>query len=346
MEIDRWRLRFIAREAVLNVGSTRSRLFPMLAITVVLGTAMSCYLAVEGTAFSDSLDRLREQGRTVVVFQSVDPDDPVAINTATCESISTRPDVVRAGAILPGERADILPLGSRIPTYRVSTTLVPELRGTDAVIGATLSHRSAGALQQLKISGDVFDGVVGARQPEGIGVNAVVAFPLLPTDATSPVCIVEFEDFAARDAAVPSVAAELRSRGQPIAGVAVLRETVDVVDVYLHRMSALLAVALGVLAGGTIGVGLLLRSAEIAVYRLSGSARTSVLGILALECSLLAAAGGAAGTLTAVLLWPWMVSPLATVSSTMVFTATTALTSSTFAWIVVRRPPSDLAKDR
>ena len=138
----------------------------------------------------------------------------------------------------------------------------------------------------------------------------------------------------------------LRSTGGPIIAVPQLRESHSVLDAYRGRLAGgpLGAGALGALASLTL---LIMRSSELAAYRLSGTSFVDLVPLLVFEQTLLA------GTLVlfasfrlvvaslltpalpnAMFLWPWLVSLswLAIICAAAPFAA--------------RRSPAQLARDR
>ncbi|MDF2846537.1 MAG: hypothetical protein K0R97_519, partial [Oerskovia sp.] len=65
-ETDRWPLALLAREATRNVFSTAARLFPVVLLAVLLGSAQASLAVQQGSRLEQQIAELRTQGRNVL----------------------------------------------------------------------------------------------------------------------------------------------------------------------------------------------------------------------------------------------------------------------------------------
>lgn len=341
---DRWRLTDLVREALRNTFARGARLLAAVALVGVLGTASVAFLVLEQRAMVDQIDALTAQGRGVVHYAETSADRPTLIDRTSCEALATAPGVQSAGIVLDAGRADALPFAIDAPAQRVSSTLIPELGEVDVLLGATLADH-AGPFRAL-LHGHPFEAAVAPGSREGTSTSFSLSLPLLPTDEAAGQCAVILEPLVvAGDVAVTHIA-QLETRGNPLTAQEALSSPVDPVSAYLARMGRHLPLALGLLGGILTAVITRTRTSELAVYRLSGTSRTSLLTLLALEHLLVGGTAAAVTAVGALALTTQLLAPATAVVAGLTIAGATALTATIATIDIPFRRPTDLAKDR
>lgn len=347
---ERWRWSGLVREAVRNTIDWRSRQLIVLVTAVVVGLAVSLFSATEWVALQRDLDTLRDNGRNVVVFSSTDINSPASIAIDSCEALREQSGVVRSGARIAQGMVDSRQLGPGVPLFSASSTLFPQLNEHAIVVGSAVGLPAGDAnIEVLDATGNstVSAGFVLGTEPQGLDANGAIIERLPPEAQTTEQCVVELDRFAKVHDVIPALAASLRSTGGDFSATVVLNETYDTVTAYLERPSRFLPVLAGLIGALLASVMLVMRSSELAAYRLSGTSRAALAQLLMLEqlltSGVLVALGsvglllcGLAGRLPPLddFLWIW----LAGVSWVVAFGVP--------ALIGTRRNPADLARDR
>lgn len=341
---DRWRFADLTREAARNVFGKGARLLPAVALAGLFGTASVATLVLEQHALYNEATELAAQGRGVVVFTEASADRPAQISRDSCESLVHTPGVEAAGLVIFMPGNDAAPAIVDAPTRRASSTLLPELGEADVVVGSTLASQE-GPFRVL-VHGQPFDAVVAGPSREGTGTAYSLTFPLLPSDDSAGVCIVVMDALIDADEITTTLGAELDVVGNPVTGTEVLNHPTDPLADYLTRHGRYVPLALGLIGGFITAIITRTRSNELAVYRLSGTSRGSLLILMTLEGLLI---GGVAATTTAI---------SALILTTHLFSSATAIVaglSLAGTWVLVAvvptldipfRRPTDLAKDR
>jgi hypothetical protein len=364
---DRWHLGLLAREAGRNVAGRGSRMLPVLALAVLTGAGSTAFVALETQQLRTELADLAADGRGVLLVSAASPDAPARIDRASCEALTGQPGIARAGVLEPADRLDLLPVGTRLPAQRASTTLFPELAGADLLVGSALSDRTDGTFYVTTggsdgeggeggEGGEVTTAVHAGPHPEGLGSTFTITLPPDPGQPEATGCAVVLDELTDTAAALPAVTAQLGVTGNPVAAIEVLRATNDPAADYLDRTSRWLPVLLGLIGAVATAITTRLRASEIAVYRMSGTSPTSVMTLLAFESLLLAGTAAIAATAAALALTlagptgsggaGYFLDPTVPVLWGLALAGTWA-TATLFATtdLAVRRP-DDLAKDR
>jgi hypothetical protein len=341
-----WRLRHLAREAVLNLISRGSRGFVALTLAVLAGSAAAAFADLEGRNLQSSLEDLNARGRNVLVVSSSSDEAPARISRASCEQIAEMVGVLRAGAVVSDGRQKVFPYGSEVQVFRVSTTLIPELSESSSLVGAAITTQVTGTPVTLLVDGVHSAGMVGDKQPPGIDVNSGLSLAAGPADGVSPNCVVVLASKADSNAMAALILAHLKSEGSSLIAVPALRESVDLRQAFLDRPSRFLPLALGALLGAAIGLINLGRSSELAVYRFSGTSRTAFLVLVTLEASLVAAVASLAFVACSTVLGLLGTDLTSESLRGIGLGATTVLASLPFAMVLALKEVSDLAKDR
>lgn len=344
----RWRPALLAREAARNVLDPGSRHVALTAAALVLGVGLSTLLAGEWQAFLADLDDLRSQGRNVVVITPAETGGPAAISVESCSGLAQLNGVLRAGSARDAGSVDFVQLGPSTPIVEVSLDLLPSLRTTAAVVGASLASYPGPLDLGVTGTDTTLSAVVAAPEPSGMaGLNSSVAVPLPSTATATDTCIVELSRFADVTSMSADLLASVDVSGGEVAATPLLRESYDVVAAYRARPARAVPLILGTL-GGLAAIALTLaRGSELAAYRLSGTSRADLAALLSLEQVLVAGAlvasaslGLAAHTLTGSVVQVDDV--LWTAAAGLVWIVVAAAGSA----LVLRRSPADLARDR
>ncbi|QGH68220.1 hypothetical protein [Pseudactinotalea sp. HY158] len=341
---DGWRLRYLAREAVRNVLGHGARMAPMLLLAVLLGAGAVAFAAIETAALRTDLDDLAARGRGVAAYASSAAGQPVSITRASCESLTAQPGVLAAGLVTDPVERSLEPGAIEIMTRRASTTLLPQLAHTDAVIGAPIIDR-AGTFR-TRIDQTLLDAQTVTEQREGLGASHSVFLALGPDDTSGPYCLAVLDHFLDAATIAPVHLAALDVAGGPLTATEALRVTSDPVEAFLARPARFLPLLLGLLGAVATVIGYRLRTSELAVYRLSGTARASMLQLLTLEILTITGAAATSATAAALTLRAHLLDPGTSVLWGLTMAGTWALvTLIATADLAVRRP-TDLAKDR
>lgn len=341
-----WRLALISREAVRNLTSATSRGFVALALAVFAGSATGVLAHLEARDLQTNLERLGTKGRNVLVISSSSTDTPARITRASCERATRLPGVERAGVLVSGGRGEVFPFGDEIPLFRVSTTLLPALENAPSVTGSALTTQQTGSVLRVRVNGADSASVVGGRQPPGVDINSGLSIAASVGDFVSPNCVAVLDMEADAEVAGALILAQLESDGPSLMVTPALRESTDVREAFLQRPSRYVSIAVGILIGALIGLINLGRSAELAVYRFSGTSRIDFLILLTLESGFIAALAATASAASTIVLT--QAAPLGAAMSgrSIALGAGTLLTSLPFAVALAKRQVSDLAKDR
>ena len=145
---------------------------------------------------------------------------------------------------------------------------------------------------------------------------------------------------------IPALLGSLEARGATLRATPVLGDAVDVVAMHLNRTERFLPLMLGIIGGVITAVLAFMRSAELATYRLAGTSRRSLGILLTLESAILAGVFLAASALAQVVLGSSLVAPVATGLWSLVGAFAWVATGALLAAPLLRRRPSDMAKDR
>lgn len=360
----------LVREAVKNVLSPAARMFPVLAVAVLLGAGQTALVVHQADTLGSTLDELGLVGRNVVVLTPPTSDAVSTVSRTSCEGL-TRHDQVRAAGLLGrSERTDIVELGSFVPVQPVSDTLLPLLTTHDAVVGAALRPEGAAALWSdgdaalrpdgdaalwsdgdasvvlVTASGQVLQAAVGPPTPAGVSTGSVVGVPLDPTTTSGDHCVVVLDPYLPVQESRQLVLSELQLVGEPLVASSPYSETVDVVALHLGRTERYVPAAVAVLAGFTTLALSRLRSSELAAYRLSGTSRRSLATMLLLEQVIVAGFFVTSATTATLALGTHLRDPTVPVLWAVVGGLAWVACAGAAASTAVLRQASDLAKDR
>lgn len=341
---DGWRLRHLAREALRNVFGHGARMAPMVLLAVLLGAGAVAFTAVETATLRAELDDLAERGRGVATYASASQGQPVDITRASCESLATQPGVLAAGLITNPVHRAVHPGAIEVMTRRASTTLLPQLAHVDAVIGAPIVDRSG--TFHTRIDQTVLEAQTVTEQREGLGASHSVFLGLGPQDVTGPYCLAVLDHFVDAATIAPVHLATLDAAGGALGATESLRATSDPVEAFLSRPARFLPLLLGMLGAVATVIGYRLRTSELAVYRLSGTSRASMVQLLALETLTITGAAATAATAAALVLRGQLLDPAASVLWGLALAGTWALVTIVATIDLALRRPTDLAKDR
>ena len=322
----------------------------MLVTAIVAGLAVSLFSAMEWVSFQRDLDTLRENGRNIVAFSSTDINNPASIDIGSCEALGDQPGVVRSGARIARGTVDSRQLGPGVPLFSASASLFPDLNEHTILVGNALGLPTGTAnVEVLDGAGNstVSAALVMKVEPQGLNANGSIIERLPPGVKTAESCVVELDRFARMNDLIPTLAASLDSHGGDFSGSSAMNETFDTVSAYRERPTRLLPILAGLVGALLASVMLVMRSSELAAYRLSGTSRAALAQLLMLEQLLTAGVLVAFGSLGLLIcglagripptddfVWIW----LAGLSWVVTF--------GVAALVGTRRNPADLARDR
>ncbi|ACZ23255.1 hypothetical protein Sked_33600 [Sanguibacter keddieii DSM 10542] len=338
----------LVREAVKNVLSPAARMFPVLAVAVLLGAGQTALVVHQADALGSTLDDLGLAGRNVVVLTPPASDAVSTVSRTSCDGLTRYDQVQAAGLVGRAERTDLVELGSFVPLQPVSDTLLPLLTTHDAVVGAALwpDADADESIVLVTASGQVLQAALGPPVPAGISTGAALGVPLDPTTTTGDHCVVVLDPYLPVQESRQVVLSELQLVGEPLVATSPYSETVDVVARHLARTERFLPGAVAVLAGFTALALSRLRSSELAAYRLSGTSRRSLATMLLLEQMIVAGFFVTSGTTAALVLGTHLRDPAVPVLWAVVGGLAWVVCAGTAASAAVLRRASDLAKDR
>src|SRR5690625_4455802 len=287
MERDHWQLGLLVREALRNVFGSGSRLLPVVALAVALGAGSSAFIAMETRTMHEQVTGLAADGRNVLVFSALNDDAPARIDRRSCEALTGQHGITQAGILERVGEVDVFPVGTNLPAQRASTTLFPELSGTDLLVGPRLSDHAPRPFT-VRIDDHLATAIPTPPHPDGLATGSTITLPPHPGASTAERCVVVMDAFSDARAALPVVAAQLSVLDNPISGTELLTATSDPALNYLERFSRWMPLALGLLGAIATAIVTRLRSSELAVYRMSGTSPTSLMTLLTLETLLIA----------------------------------------------------------
>lgn len=345
MQRDGWHLGLLAREAARNVFGRGSRLLAVLALAVLAGAGSSAYIALETQAMRQELHDLAAEGRNVLELSALGNDAPARIDRASCEALADQHGVRRAGMLERTGELDVLPVGTRLPTQRASTTLFPELAGADLLVGRNVSERASRPFT-VRAGQHLATAVHAEPHPADLGTGFSITLPPRPSDVTTARCIVILDEFSSVDTALAVVAAQLMVTENPITGAELLTATNEPVTEYLQRLSRWFPLLLGLLGATATAIITRLRASEIAVYRMSGTSPTSVMTLLTLETLLITGTAALSATATSLVLSAHYLDPAVPILWGLALAGTWAIAALAASLDLAVRRPSDLAKDR
>lgn len=345
MQRDRWHPGLLAREAVRNVFGPGSRMVALLALAVITGAGSSAYIALQTQAMRQEVHDLAAAGHNVLEFTALSPDAPTRIDRTSCEALAEQRGIAHAGILEPAGQLDVLPVGTRIPAQRASTTLFPELAAADLIVGRNLSDRVSRPFT-VKAGQDLATAVHADPHPEDLGTGSSITLPPRPDDTTTARCVVVLDEYSDVDTALPAVGAQLKVTTNPAAGTELLTATNNPVANYLQRPDRWFPLLLGLLGAVATAITTRLRASEIAVYRMSGTSPISVMTLLTLEALLLTGTAALSATAAALSLYTHYLDPVIPIIWGLALAGTWAIVALTASLDLAVRRPTDLAKDR
>lgn len=341
---DRWRLSDLIREAVRNVFGPGARLLPAVAVAGLLGASSVALLAFEQDSLWQRVDDLTAQGRGVVIFAESSPERPTQVTRESCEGLATQPGVDAAGIIVEVGRVDAAPFAVDAPIRRASTTLFPELREVDLIVGSTLASHND--LFRVLIHGQPFLAKVGDAAREGTGTALGLTAPLLPSDVAAGQCVVILDPLVDAEAVTSVLYAQLDLSGNDLTAREALNAPVDPLGDYLARLGRFAPLILGLIGGFITGILTRTRVSELAVYRLSGTSRESLSVLLAIESILIAGVTASAASAAALCLVPLLLDAATAIVAGIAMAGCWALAAILTTIDIPFQRPTDLAKDR
>lgn len=303
-----------------------------------------CIASIEDRTLNATLREQYLAGRNTLLFASGDQDKEAAISLSSCARLADLPGVVSAGPVQFLGVDDIVQLGPRVSVMATTASLVPELAMSDAVVGSELSFDGPRRLGGTLVGGLV--AVHGSPIAAGVPTGSSVAVLVDPSSGTAGLCIATLDERQNVDDAIPTLMAALDTTGPPILGKRQVSPQFDPIVDYDNRQGRWFPLVSGLVLGAIGAALLLFRGSEIAAYRLSGTSRFNMLGILMLEQVALVGCYGVAGLCAIATLQADLISPRAVALRLAQGSSAWMLLFPVLAVCSVLRNPIDQAKDR
>lgn len=341
---DRWAFSLLAREALHNVFGRSARLWSAVLLATVFGAGAVAQLALEQAGLRAELGSLTREGMGVMILREASPEHPAEITRESCERLAGTTGVAAAGLVIPTGRVALDPITMDSASQRASASLFPDLRHVDLLVGQTLSAHAEEF--RVLVDGVALQAKVPAQTRDGLGAAHQLTSPLLPGDRLAKQCVVVLDAFTRAARVMPSKIAQTDVVGNAIVAQEVMAPTSDPVGSYINRPGRWLFAALGVFGGLVTGIISRARASELAGYRLSGTSRSSLFLLLALEALCVAGVTVAASSVAGLVLAPWLFTPLTAVTGGIACATTWMLVSCATTVDLALRKPTELAKDR
>jgi hypothetical protein len=297
IESDAWKGGPLLREALVNVFGAGSRFRALAIIAVVAGAGLAAVSAIDSVALQRELHEDALANRNLVSI-SAGQGNAASISRASCEDLVHDPDVTAAGMLFTQPTEDFVQLGSEVPVFEASQSLVPQLNSAGAVIGHGLASRFAGDLKMP--DGTVLLARLGVEQPDALSLDTAVTVAIPASVKSGSSCYVVLSQYARVTRVDTRLISELRWSGTSLVAEPQYQEAVNPIDQYLARLTLYLPFAIGLLLGLSAGIVNRARATEWATYRLSGTSPRSAALLMFLEQAHLAAAFALSGCLATV----------------------------------------------
>lgn len=338
----RWRSEAAIREGVLNAFFAGGRSVAMLLFAVLIGSGAVAFHTYQWQRLINNIAEAEVAGRDVVIL-SGPPGSLVEIDSESCEQLSQLSGVKASGVLITDRRTWIDQAGAALLVFTASPTLIHELSGSEAVVGASVKAADAGRLTGLADGPRNY--TRAEARPAGIDINSGVVIPRSVQQTTAPACVVQLERFADARGLSVALTSSLSAAGTPVM-VQQVAESYDIVGNYVERPERFTPLALGAI-GALLGLtALRARGSELAAYRLSGTSVLDMYRIVLAEQSVYAGIQWTAAAATTGTLATWTGSDVATIA----WAGAASLTWVAFFAIgslpLVASDPTALAKDR
>lgn len=304
-----WRLRTLAQEAVRNIGGSTARTL----VTILVSAGIAGGLSWVEYSTSDSLlefqTRYSEQGGYVVVV-----NNPDGLNTARCERLVGRPEVVASGAARAGDAVEtnIAP-GTLFQTASATGGLLsvwaPQQDPSYADMAGGFIVGEAAAIELglepgrwLEIEGQAPRQVTMVVDTENRAPEAMrwIISPIPPTE-TATTCWVEFTP-TTYDAGIEMLWAQFDDSGPQLSVTPYRR-----LDEFSFNPREALAtrpqgdawLIIGATLAALTWIGTWFRRAELGLYRAVGTTTTQLAVMVWLETLITAGLGITAGAVWA-----------------------------------------------
>ncbi|MCW2286947.1 hypothetical protein EDF60_1593 [Leucobacter luti] len=343
---DNWTLRQLSEEALANVLSPYSRSRWFTYFVVFLGMVFVATRGVEWESLQLQLSELGAQGRNVVLVESAIDGAPATIDRLSCEALTTVLGVERAGGVSDATSQDFVQFGKSVQVYSSSTTLFPLLSRANILLGRSLLDLPPGEGSVLLGDGWSATALVSDMQPDGIPTNTAVLGAFSVEEEQLTACLVVLDPYQRAEEAMPQLLSQLKVRNHPVAASPAIRDLVNPVDQYLARFSRSFPIGIGLILGSVMALSIRSRSSEIATYRLSGTGRSSASVLLFFEALCLTGLFWLSGSGAALLILGFNLALLTILSELLVVAGVAVFISNGAAYLVLRRSPIALAKDR
>lgn len=342
MKPTRWRSEAAIREGVLNAFSSGGRSLAMLLFAVIIGSGAVAFHTYQWQRLNDYVTKAEDAGRDVVIL-SGPPGSLTRVDSESCERLSQVSGVRASGVLIAEGRTWIDQAGASVLVFAASPTLIHELLGSEAVIGASVKAADAGRLTGLDEGTRNY--TRAEARPAGIDINSGVVIPRSVHETTAPACVVQLERFADARALSVALTSALSAAGRPLV-VQQVAESYDIIGNYIERPERFLPLVMGAI-GALLGItALRARGSEIAAYRLSGTSVLDMYRIMLTEQSVYAGIQWTAAAAATWTLATWTGSDVATIAWAGAASLTWTTLFAMGSLPLIARDPTSLAKDR
>jgi|GEM_PF-863390 len=341
-----WRLGYLAREVNRTLFNPRSRSSALLFLAVALGVGAVALPAVESQGFRSQLAEQQAAGRNIVVFGSRDTQHPVAIDRASCDSLTAVPGVPRSGLTELEGMDDFVQLGPNVSVLGSTSSLFPDLRDGVLLVGSALHPPVAAEFTLVAANGPLYRARVNRVEPTGLNSNSAVVVPLAPDIRSASSCIAVLDAYSNANQLLPVLRARLHTSGGDMVASLASNPTIDPVTVFLNRPGQYVALLLGLLGGLATGMITRSRSSEFAAYRMSGTTPPAAALLLAMQHLQIAALFAASSCAAVIVLRGALAAPLSAALSCLAGAATWLLAALVVTVDLPLRNVLALAKDR
>lgn len=293
------RARVVVAEALVGLGSSRTRSGTIFLLSLLAGAVSAWIAAMDTGALLDRYERSERAGDGVWQINGQN------LSGSTCENLSRHPLVVASGTVVGASSNMVDQLGTHVRVRTVTAGFLPiawpeERSSTSAVAGTDLAQGLGlveGAV--LRVSAPTH----GTLEALPVRLDSVALTPSRfeefdrslitvgsPPDSIES-CWVEAARgarSAVRDLAIVALAADAGAEvvaAFPISGDA--ESSDEVVEAFGARATRLISLWGSFLASACLIANWLSRSREFSVYQLSGLGSIGLLAILGIEASLL-----------------------------------------------------------
>ena len=274
------------KEAWRNSTSIYSRIHWLLLLAFFLGAVSGLSSNILITAFNDSLEVAKMEGKGIVSLTS--KGNSRTISVASCRQLIRNAGVTRSGALEKIGRADLLPLATKIEIWQATPELIPQLSYSPYQIGrdVAVSPNNQPFVVWPRATDPVAPRILPV-QPQGFP-NSISAVQIWDGSAFTRSCLVEVDSMLNLQEFLPALAAGLKNTSSELEANLIYDPTQSLQLTYLSNPLRFLSVVLGLLGGACGVIVNRNRNNELAAYRFGGVSSIEVRFITVIEQTIMA----------------------------------------------------------